>query len=207
MANPNILDATSVKYFNLVESVALLNHTPSTSATSDYQTKTLVLKNLVNSGKVLKINRLYYSLQRVYSRTTTGGVTFNLHFITDYTASDIVDRTYSFATSPYYTPTDDGFSKSVIISPSRTIGAVGSSTFAKFLTILPSQDTTLTGLFDQFITNEYLYLNEGQALAIWANGYGGETLGTGETEIDHRRQSEYFLGRARVHIQYEEYTG
>jgi hypothetical protein len=201
MANPNILDATSVKYFNLVRRVEYQEHTPSTSPTSDYQTKTLVLKNLFNSGKVIKINRIRLSLQRVYNRTTSDGGNFALDFITDYTASDIVDRTYSGASSPFFIPSNDGYSQSVIRTPGYSLGPVGGSTAAEFLTVFPPLDTTGDGFLDQFTTNEYLYLNEGQALAIWMGSYGSATDPT-----DKIRQTEYFRGRGRVHIQYEEYT-
>ena len=156
---------------------------------------------MVNSGKVLKINRIRFSLQRVYNRSTTSSGYFSLDFITDYTASDIVDRTYSGASSPLFIPSNDGYSSSVIRTPGTTLGPVGGSTAAEFLTVFPPLNTTGDGFLDQFTTNEYLYLNEGQALAIWMNDYGSSTDPT-----DQRRQTEYFIGRGRVHIQYEEYT-
>ena len=197
MANPNILNSTSVKYVNYTRILEKELYTISTSPTSDYQTKNIVLRNDVNSGKILKINRIYFSNQCVSGRNTARR-DLHLTYITDYTDATIADTSLSYSSSVitygntrlpvstggvsvYFKDGDPELQSKQILPQTYTQTSVG---------------ITTTSLFYGM---ESFYLMEGNALECWADAYG---YNNGTLTV-----AEYFRGRARIHIEYEEFVG
>ena len=184
MANPNILNSTSVKYHSLDVIIDKQLFTPSSSLTSDYQTKNIVLRNNTNSGKVFKITRIAIGNQQVSNLTNSRIRTFTLTYITDYTDSSIGDTAYYSSTAaPLYGEARITFIREQDITSSKDINTVS---------VLPS--TSSTSLFQN---SDHFYLKEGAALECYASasGYSSSALAT----------AEYYRGRARIFIDYEEY--
>ena len=193
MANPNILNSTSVKYFELDVRLQKELFTISTSATSDYQTKNIVFKNEVNSGKVFKINKIYYSNQQVRSGGSTGQRDLYLTFITDYTVltNDTLGTDGSGNVVSSYSH------ERRMITNNLSLGTIAYNPTLVCKRIFPAEDTETTSIY---YGRDKLYFMEGNAFEAWAeadSGYGSQ-------DLDY---AEYFRGRARLHIEYEEYTG
>lgn len=190
MANPNILNSTSVKYHSIDVILDTELFTPSSSLTSDYQTKNIVLRNNVNSGKVFKITRIALSNQKV-GRLTSVSRNFYLTYITDYTDSSIGDTGYPYnppASGIYY-----GESRIFILSRTISVGTTPANITNTYPVLPPIEDWADNAGF-LFHNCDHFYLKEGAALECYAtaNGYDPPI-------------ADWYQGRARIHINYEEY--
>lgn len=189
MANPNILNSTSVKYYSIQTVLDADLFTFSTSLTSDYQTKNIVLRNELNSGKIFKITRIVISNQALTTRSGQNR-DFEVTFIKDYTDSTTGDfGSYSGSNSAINTFATSrvGRINSTIVN--LAVNFYGVKTVSKVL--LPSGNTT-----DLYYNTNFIYLMEGNAIEAYAeDGGGGYSYPT----------VEYYHGRARIHIDYEEY--
>jgi hypothetical protein len=188
MANPNILNSTSVKYHSIDVILDTQLFTPSSTLTSDYQTKNIVLRNNVNSGKVFKITRIALSNQKVGGRN--GPRSFYLTYITDYTDSSIGDTSLGYFTL---------YGESRIFILSRDID-VNTTPYniTNTYPVLPPIEDWAGGSGFLFHNCDHFYMKEGAALECYATA-GGYTLEQGPPN------AEYYRGRARIHINYEEY--
>jgi len=196
MANPNILNSTSVKYFNYTQILETQRYTVSTSLTSDYQTKNIVLRNDVNSGKILKITRMYFSNQSVANRNGLSNTrSLYLTYIKDYTDATIADTTVAFNNVTYLPIYGD--TRLDLIRGNIRLTVPNNNPRLDAVQILPQ--TTIVGIntTNLLYGADSFYLMEGNAFECWA--YGGST--------SDLVQAEFTNGRARIHIEYEEYTG
>ena len=185
MANPNILNVTSVKYYSIQPILYTDLFTFSSSLSSDYQTKNIVLRNNLNSGKILKISRISISNEAL---TNTSGQNrdFEVTFIKDYTDSTVGDMTRYIgsitAIGTYAT------ARVRIATKNIAVGGFGDIQSEQ---LLPSGNTT-----DLYYNTKFIYLMEGNAIeAIADDGGGGYSYPAVES----------YHGRARIHIDYEEY--
>jgi len=189
MANPNILNSTSVKYFNYNKILEKERYTISTSPTSDYQTKNIVLRNDVNSGKILKINRIYFSNQCISTRNANSRSLY-LTYITDYTDSTIADTALGNNGTTFLPRFGETRIEVTRNSPSVTY--LYNNPIMVMAQIFPSETST-----SFFYNWDSFYLMEGNAIECWAStSYSSQDLA----------YAEFYTGRARIHIEYEEYT-
>ena len=219
MANPNVLGAPSIKFHSVDRILGVKELTPSTDPNSEYQTENIVLLNPPNSGKVFKISKIMFSLQRVYENSNDKlNRGFYLDLITDITDPSIANVELE---TPEYVTEGNGvyldfesindFSESIC----RIFNTVGTGNYARTnliletdlqdvpmitRTILPSYDASGDLFFNSFVDQGgYFYLHEGQAFACWAEG---QTERSGEPP--NHEFTEYNMGRARIHFLYEE---
>ena len=149
MANPNILNSTSVKYHSLDVIIDKQLFTLS-SLTSDYQTKNIVSRNNTNSGKVFKITRIAIGNQQVSNFSPiVASELLPLTYITDYTDSSIGDTAYYSSTAA---PLYGEFFRITFIREQD----ITSSKDINTVSVLPS--TSSTSLFQN---SDQFYLKEG----------------------------------------------